>query len=125
MRLTSLLLAGFIASSAHAGVRLVDDSAKTETTRMAKVVHKEPIFNEVLQYGNKTICQKRKSSVHYSRGDKIVITYDDQPRCKVQPVEEYVKVLRGYQITYEFKGKLLRTFLRNDPGEFVEVYSGE
>jgi hypothetical protein len=125
MRLTSLLLAGFIASSAHAGVRLVDDSAKTETTRMAKVVHKEPIFNEVLQYGNKTICQKRKSSVHYSRGDKIVITYDDQPRCKVQPVEEYVKVLRGYQITYEFKGKLLRTFLRNDPGEFVEVYSGK
>ena len=125
MRLTSLLLAGFIASSAHAGVRLVDDSAKTETTRMAKVVHKEPIFNEVLQYGNKTICQKRKSSVHYSRGDKIVITYDDQPRCKVQPVEEYVKILRGYQITYEFKGKLLRTFLRNDPGEFVEVYSGE
>jgi hypothetical protein len=92
---------------------------------MAKVVHKEPIFNEVLQYGNKTICQKRKSSVHYSRGDKIVITYDDQPRCKVQPVEEYVKVLRGYQITYEFKGKLLRTFLRNDPGEFVEVYSGK
>ena len=125
MRLTSLLLAGFIASSAHAGVRLVDDSAKTETTRMAKVVHKEPIFNEVLQYGNKTICQKRKSSVHYSRGDKIVITYDDQPRCKVQPVEEYVKVLRGYQITYEFRGKLLRTFVRNDPGEFVEVYSGE
>jgi hypothetical protein len=125
MRLTSLLLSGFIASSAHAGVRLVDDSAKTETTRMAKVVHKEPVFNEVLQYGNKTICQKRKSSVHYSRGDKIVITYDDQPRCKVQPVEEYVKVLRGYQITYEFKGKLLRTFLRNDPGEFVEVYSGE
>ena len=125
MRWTSLFLAGFIASSAHAGVRLVDDSAKTETTRMAKVVHKQPIFNQILRYGNTTICQTLKNSVHYSRGDKVVITYDMQPRCRIEPVEEYVKVLRGYQITYEFKGKLLRTFLRNDPGEFVEVYSGE
>lgn len=125
MRWTSLFLAGFIASSAHAGVRLVDDSAKTETTRMAKVVYKQPIFNQILRYGNTTICQTPKNSVHYSRGNKVVITYDRQPRCRIEPVEEYVKVLRGYQITYEFKGKLLRTFLRNDPGEFVEVYSGE
>jgi len=125
MQWTSILFASLLASSAHAGVRLVDDAAKTETTRMAKVIHKEPIYNSVLQYGNKTICKRLDSSVHYSQGNKIVVTYDSQPRCKVQPVEEYVKVLRGYQITYEFKGKMLRTFLRNDPGEFVEVYSGE
>ena len=125
MRWTSLLLASLIASSAHAGVRLVDDSAKTETTRMAKVIHKQPIYNEMLQTGNKTICKRPDSSVHYSLGDKVVITYDSQPRCRIQPVDEYVKVLRGYQITYEFKGKMLRTFVRNDPGEFVEVYSGE
>lgn len=125
MRWTSLLLIGVVASSAHAGVRLVDDSAKTETTRMAKVVHKQPIYNEVLQTESKTICKRLDSSVHYSRGDKMIITYDQQPRCKIVPVDEYVKVLRGYQITYEFKGKMLRTFVRNDPGEFVEVYSGE
>lgn len=125
MRWTSILFASLLASSAHAGVRLVDDTAKTETTRMAKVIHKQPIYNTVLQSGNKTICKRMTGSVHYSRGDKVVITYDGQPRCKIQPVDEYVQILRGYQITYEFKGKMLRTFLRNDPGEFVEVYSGE
>lgn len=113
----------FLALNANAEVVLVSDSTKNSTEEyMAKVVSKSMIVEHVPRLVSRNVCEKVIERIHIDRYENIVrVTPNNMVRCKVMHDEEILSVVSGYQVTYEYKGKLVTANLNYDPGEFVKV----
>ena len=76
----------------------------------------------------KNYCEKHYGTIHYSGavvGTPIIATTksNQTPICNLVTHEEFYNVVRGYQVTYDFKGTLKTAFLNNEPSEYVQVYN--
>ena len=113
---------------AHAEITIVEDNSSTDKVYMAKVISKKPIIEKVPYMATKNYCEKHYSTIHYSGaivGTPIIATTksDQTPICRLVTHEEFHNVVRGYQVTYDFKGTLKTAFLNNEPSEYVQVYN--
>jgi hypothetical protein len=45
------------------------------------------------------------------------------PTCRLVNEQAYQSIVKGYQVTYDFKGTLKTAILNNEPSEFVQVYN--
>ena len=118
-----MLCFAFVAVAAKAEVVIVHDSTKESGDEyMAKVVAKSMIIDHMPRLVSRNICEKVIERVHIDKYENVVrVTPNNMVKCKVMHDEEILKVVRGYQVTYEYKGKLVTTNMNYDPGEFVKV----
>jgi len=113
---------------AHAEITIVEDNSSTDKVYMAKVISKKPIIEKVAYMATKNYCEKHYGTIHYSGavvGTPIISTTksNQTPICNLVTHEEFYNVVRGYQVTYDFKGTLKTAFLNNEPSEYVQVYN--
>jgi uncharacterized protein YcfJ len=113
---------------AHAEITLVEDSSSTNKVYMAKVISKKPIIEKVPYMATKNYCEKYYGTVHYSGasvGTPVIATTkgNQTPVCNLVIHEESYNVVKGYQVTYDFKGTLKTAILNNEPSEYVQVYN--
>lgn len=113
----------FVAVAAKAEVVIVQDSTKESGDEyMAKIVAKSMIIDHMPRLVSRNVCEKVIERVHIDKYENVVrVTPNNMVKCKVMHDEEILKVVRGYQVTYEYKGKLVTTNMNYDPGEFVKV----
>jgi len=126
--LHSIVALLIVCNSSHAEVVLVEDNSRSDKMYMAKVISKKPIIEKVPHMATKNYCERYYGTVHYSGavvGTPIIATTpgSQTPVCKLVTHEEFYNVVRGYQVTYDFKGTLKTAILNNEPGEFVQVYN--
>jgi hypothetical protein len=126
--LHSIIAISFFASSAKAGVVLVEDSSNQSGIYMAKVISKKPIIEKVAYMATKNYCERYYGTIHYSNASVsspiIAKTQSDSnPVCSLVTHENYYDVIKGYQVTYDFKGTLKTAILHYEPSEFVQVYN--
>jgi uncharacterized protein YcfJ len=112
---------------AHAKVVLVEDSSTKDGYYMAKVISKKPIIEKVPYMATKKYCEKYYETIHYSGasvGTPVIATtkWNQTPICNLITHEQFYNVVRGYQVTYDFKGTLKTAILNNEPSEYVQVY---
>jgi len=114
---------------AHAEVTLVEDNSSTNKVYMAKVISKKPIIEKVPYMATKNYCEKHYDTVHYSGasvGTPVIVTttpLNQKPICNLVTHEEFHSVIRGYQVTYDYKGTLKTAILNNEPSDYVQVYN--
>ena len=113
---------------AHAEITIVEDNSSTNKVYMAKVISKTPIIEKVPYMATKNYCEKHYSTIHYSGavvGTPIIATTksNQTPICNLVTHEEFYNVVRGYQVTYDFRGTLKTAFLNNEPSEYLQVYN--
>jgi uncharacterized protein YcfJ len=113
---------------AHAKVALVEDSSTKDGYYMAKVINVKPIIEKVPYMTTKNYCQKQHGITHYSGPGTSSLVLGmtpplSTPICKLVNEQIYHNVVKGYQVTYDFKGTLKTAFLNNEPSEFVQVYN--
>jgi uncharacterized protein YcfJ len=117
-----------VCNFAHAEVTLVEDNSSTNKVYMAKVISKKPIIEKVPYMATKNYCEKHYETVHYSGavvGTPIIATTQasQTPVCKLVTHEEFYNVVKGYEVTYDFKGTLKTAILNNEPSEYLQVYN--
>jgi uncharacterized protein YcfJ len=112
----------FVASTAVAEVTLVADPTNTQDEYAAKVLSKTLILDHVPRLASRKVCDKVVERIHIDKHENIIrVTPNNMIRCRVQTDEEIIQVVRGYQVTYEYKGKIVSTNLNYDPGEFIKL----
>ena len=126
--LHSIVALLILCNFAHAEITIVEDNSSTDKVYMAKVISKKPIIEKVAYMTKKNYCEKHYSTIHYSGavvGTPIIATTisNQTPICNLVNHEEFYNVVRGYQVTYDFKGTLKTAFLNNEPSEYVQVYN--
>ena len=117
-----------VCNFAHAEITIVEDNSSTNKVYMAKVISKKPIIEKVPYMATKNYCEKYYGTVHYSGasvGTPIIATTksNQNPVCNLVTHEEFYNVVKGYQVTYDFKGTLKTAILNNEPSEYVQVYN--
>lgn len=126
--LHSIVALLIVCGTVHARVIIVEDNSSTDNIYMAKVISKKPIIERVPYMATKNYCEKYYNTIHYSGaivGTPIIATTQgtQTPVCKLVTHEEFHNVVKGYQVTYDFKGTLKTAILNNEPSEFVQVYN--
>lgn len=126
--LHSIVALLIMCGTAHAGVVVVEDNSSNDNIYMAKVISKKPIIERVPYMATKNYCEKHYGTIHYSGaivGTPVIATTPgaQTPTCKLVTHEEFYNVVKGYQVTYDFKGTLKTAILNNEPSEFVQVYN--
>lgn len=126
--LHSIIAISFFAPIAKAGVVLVEDSSTQSGIYMARVISKKPIIEKVAYMATKNYCERHHGTTHYSgvsMSSPIIAKTESssKPICKIQTSQDYYDVIKGYQVTYEFKGTLKTATLHYEPSEFVQVYN--
>lgn len=113
----------FVAVAAKAEVVIVQDSTKESGNEyMAKVVAKSMIVDHMPRLVSRNVCEKVIERVHIDKYENVVrVTPNNMVKCRIMHDEEILQVVRGYQVTYEYKSKLVTTNMNYDPGEFVKV----
>jgi hypothetical protein len=113
---------------AHADITIVEDNSSSNNFYMAKVISKKPIIEKVPYMATKNYCEKYYGTVHYSGasvGTPVIATtkWNPTPVCNLVTHEDFYNVVKGYQVTYDFKGTLKTAILNNEPSEYVQVYN--
>jgi len=126
--LHSIVTTLFLCNFAQAGVVLVEDSSIKDGYYMAKVINVKPIIEKVPYMTTKNYCQKQYGITHYSGPGTNTLVLGmtpplSTPICKLVNEQVYQSVVKGYQVTYDFKGTLKTAILNNEPSEFVQVYN--
>ena len=126
--LHSIIAISFFASSAKSEVVLVEDSSTQSGIYMARVISKKPIVEKVAYMATKNYCERYYGTTHYSgtsvNSPIIAKTEtDSRPVCNLVTHQNYYDVIKGYQVTYDFKGTLKTAILHYEPSEFVQVYN--
>ena len=126
--LHSIVALLIVCNFAHAEITIVEDNSSTNKVYMAKVISKKPIIEKVPYMATKNYCEKYYGTVHYSGasvGTPIIATTKSNQNsvCNLVIHEEFYNVVKGYQVTYDFKGTLKTAILNNEPSEFVQVYN--
>ena len=113
----------FVAVAAKAEVVIVQDSTKESSDEyMAKVIAKSMIVDHMPRLVSRNVCEKVIERVHIDKHENVIrITPNNMVKCRVMHNEEILQVVRGYQVTYEYKGKLVTMNMNYDPGEYVKV----
>ena len=126
--LHSIIATLFLCNVAQAGVVLVEDSSIKDGYYMAKVINVKPIIEKVPYMTTKNYCQKQYGTTHYSGPGTNTLVLGvtpplSTPTCRLVNEQVYQNVVRGYQVTYDFKGTLKTAILNNEPSDFVQVYN--
>ena len=126
--LHSIIATLFLCNVAQAGVVLVEDSSIKDGYYMAKVINVKPIIEKVPYMTTKNYCQKHHGITHYSGPGTSTLVLGMTPplstsTCRLVNEQAYHSVVRGYQVTYDFKGTLKTAILNNEPSGFVQVYN--
>lgn len=126
--LHSIVTTLFLCNFAQAGVVLVEDSSTKDGYYMAKVINVKPIIEKVPYMTTKNYCQKQYGITHYSGPGTSTLVLGitpplSTPICKLVNEQVYQSVIKGYQVTYDFKGTLKTAILNNEPSEYVQVYN--
>jgi len=126
--LHSIIATLFLCNVAHAKVVLVEDSSTKDGYYMAKVINVKPIIEKVPYMTTKNYCQKQYAITHYSGPGTSSLVLGvtpplSTPICKLVNERIYHNVVKGYQVTYDFKGTLKTAILNNEPSEYVQVYN--
>lgn len=122
------VIAILFCATAQARVVLVEDSSPSDRVHMARVISKTPIVEKVPYMITKQFCEKHHQTTHYygtDRNSPIVATLSGKPNliCKDVITQDFHNVIKGYQVTYEYKGTIKYGKLNYEPGEFVQVYN--
>lgn len=125
--LHSIITILIFATNVNAEVVLVEDSSNKRGIYMAKVISKKPIIEKVAYMATKNYCERHHGTTHYSgvsMSSPIIAKTESssKPICNIQTSQDYYDVIKGYQVTYEFKGTLKTATLHYEPSEFVQVY---
>lgn len=126
--LHSIIATLFLCNVAQARVVLVEDSSTKDGYYMAKVINVKPIIEKVPYMTTRNYCQKYYGATHYSgpATNTLVLGMTPPlatPVCKLVNEQAYHNIIKGYQVTYDFKGTLKTAILNNEPSEFVQVYN--
>ena len=124
----SIIASLFLCNVAHGKVVIVEDSSTKDGYYMAKVITVKLIIEKVPYMTVKNYCQKDYGTIHYSGPGTNTLALGmtpplSTPTCKLVNEQAYHSVVKGYQVTYDFKGTLKTAFLNNEPGEYVQVYN--
>ena len=99
-----------------------DSTKESGDEYMAKVVAKSMIVDHMPRLVSRNVCEKVIERVHIDKYENVVrVTPNNMVKCRIMHDEEILQVVRGYQVTYEYKGKLVTMNMNYDPGEFVKV----
>ncbi len=111
------------ATSAYAEIALVKDGTSNDSEQyMAKVLSKTLIIDHVPRLVTNRVCQKVVERIHIDKHENIIkVIPNNQVSCRNIHEEQILNVVTGYQVTYEYKGKIVSEKLNYDPGEFVKV----
>ena len=126
--LHSIVALLIVCNFAHAEITIVEDNSSTNKVYMAKVISKKPIIEKVPYMTTKNYCQKQYGTIHYSgpATNTLILGVTlpfPTPVCKLVNEQTYHNVIKGYQVTYDFKGTLKTAILHYEPSEFVQVYN--
>ena len=126
--LHSIVALLIVCNFAHAEITIVEDNSSTDKVYMAKVISKKPIIEKVPYMTTKNYCQKQYGITHYSGPGTNTLVLGmtpplSTPTCKLVNEQAYHSVVKGYQVTYDFKGTLKTAFLNNEPSEYMQVYN--
>ena len=126
--LHSIIASLFLCNTAYGKVTLVEDSSTKDGYYMAKVINVKPIIEKVPYMVTKNYCQKQYGITHYSGPGTNTLVLGmtpplSTPTCRFVNEQTYHSVIKGYQVTYDFKGTLKTAILNNEPSEFVQVYN--
>ena len=126
--LHSIIASLFLCNVAQARVALVEDSSTKDGYYMAKVITVKLIIEKVPYMTVKNYCQKDYGTIHYSGPGTNTLMLGmtpplSTPTCKLVNEQAYHNVVKGYQVTYDFKGTLKTAFLDNEPSEYMQVYN--
>lgn len=126
--LHSIIASLFLCNFAQAGVALVEDSSTKDGYYMAKVVTVKLIIEKVPYMTVKNYCQKDYGTIHYSGPGTNTLMLGmtpplSTPTCRLVNEQAHHNVVKGYQVTYDFKGTLKTAILNNEPSGFVQVYN--
>ena len=126
--LHSIVALLIVCNFAHAEITIVEDNSSTDKVYMAKVISKKPIIEKVPYMTTKNYCQRQYAITHYSGPGTSSLVLGVTPPlstsiCKLVNEQIYHNVVKGYQVTYDFKGTLKTAILNNEPSEYVQVYN--
>jgi len=126
--LHSIVTTLFLCNVAHAGIVLVEDSSIKDGYYMAKVINVKPIIEKVPYMTTKNYCRENYGTTHYSGPGNTTLVLGmtpplSTPTCKLVNEQAYQSVVKGYQVTYDFRGTLKTAFLNNEPSEYLQVYN--
>ena len=126
--LHSIIASLFLCNVAQARVALVEDSSTKDGYYMAKVITVKLIIEKVPYMTVKNYCQKDYGTIHYSGPGTNTLALGmtpplSTPTCRLVNEQAHHSVVKGYQVTYDFKGTLKTAFLNNEPSEYVQVYN--
>lgn len=124
----SIIASLCLCNVAQAGVSLIEDSSTKDGYYMAKVITVKLIIEKVPYMTVKNYCQKDYGTTHYSGPgiNTLVLGMTpplSTPTCRLVNEQAYHNVVKGYQVTYDFKGTLKTAILNNEPSEYVQVYN--
>lgn len=111
------------ATTAYAEVGLVKDGTSNDSDQyMAKVLSKTMIVDSVPRLTTKRVCEKVVERIHIDRYENVIkVIPNNMVQCRNIHEEQILNVITGYQVTYEYKGRIVSENLNYDPGEFVKV----
>ena len=117
-----------LCQTAHAGVVLVEDSSNRADIYMVKVISKTPIIEKVPYMITRKYCENHYRTIHYSGTDRntpVIATTPSlsYPVCNDVIRQDTQSIIKGYRITYDFKGTLKTADLNYEPSEYVQVYN--
>ena len=124
----SIIASLCLCNVAQAGVSLIEDSSTKDGYYMAKVITVKLIIEKVPYMTVKNYCQKDYGTIHYSGPGTNTLVLGmtpplSTPICRLVNEQAYHSVVKGYQVTYDFKGTLKTGFLNNEPSEYMQVYN--
>lgn len=112
----------FVPLCASADIVVVEDTVKTDKTRMVQILSKSLITEKRTEVVERFVCDTVKETTH-DLGHTVVKIYRSKPTCKNVLIDETVNVIVGYDVMYEFKGKIMYQRFTKDPENFLEVYN--
>jgi len=63
---------------------------------------------------------KHRTESHHSRPQRVVTTQPVE-HCKETMHTSYEQRIRGYDVTYEYRGRIFKTRMKRDPGDQIEL----
>lgn len=121
---TLMMCAMLVATaSAYAEVNLVTDKTSNESSEyMAKVLSKTMLIDHVPRLVTRNVCEKVVERIHIDKHENIVrVIPNNMVKCRMMHEQEILNVVSGYNVTYEYKGKIVSVNLNYDPGDFIRV----
>ena len=121
----SIFVCALFAHTSYAAVNVVTEFSENNSVHTAPIVHKTAIYNEVVHHVPRIICRNTIKSRHFDSRGNVEVVYRNNQICTQEIQREIFKVLKGYEVTYNYNGVLLKSFFDHDPGNYVSVRSGQ